>query len=49
LRRSEINLNGIEINRKKILQKIKEKEIIILENSNKNQFLNAEDIIKKIN
>jgi hypothetical protein len=43
-----INLNEIKINRKKILQKIKKKEIIIIENSDKNQFLNIEDVVEKI-
>jgi hypothetical protein len=48
-RRSEINLDEIEINRKKILQKIKEKKTIIIENSNKNQLLDTDDVVKKIN
>jgi hypothetical protein len=41
-------LDGIKIDRKKILQKIKGKEIIIIEDSDENQLLNIENMVEKI-
>jgi hypothetical protein len=44
LRRSGINSDEIKIDRKKILQKIKKKEIIIIENSDENSFFDIEEM-----
>jgi hypothetical protein len=48
-KRSRINLDEIEIDRKKVFQKIKEKKIIIIEDLDKNQFLDIEDMMEEIN